>query len=48
MKNEHNQSSVHSVHTRIPLIRQIVALLHNAGERELEIILEFVRAVIRK
>lgn len=42
------QNRVHTNQARAELIRQIVRLLRAAGDRELEIILAFVRGLVRK
>lgn len=42
------QNTVHTSRARAELIRRIVRLLRAVGDRELEIILAFVRALVHK
>lgn len=48
MLKETRQNAVHTNPSRTEQIRQIVRLLRAAGDRELGIILAFVRSIVRK
>ena len=48
MQKRLTQNAVHTNQARAEQLREIVRLLRTAGDRELEIILAFVRAIVRK
>lgn len=48
MLKENRDNAVHTTQARRQKIRQIVRLLRAAGDRELDIVLAFIRSLVRK